>query len=354
MGFHRSAADPALHVRQTGRCFIFLWVDDLFIFSRPEGLQDLISEILTVFQGRDLGDLSWALGAKISRDRKQKTITISQSRKIQDLLEKFGMNECRKAYTPLQPRQQLRSAKDYPDLERASVAEHSRFMSAVGGIQYLAVVTRPDISFACNALAKHMGGSLKEHWPAVLQVLRYLHNTRDLGITFNGSRGENNLLEAYSDADFANDKGLKSISGMLLRVYGNAVGWRSKRQAITAGDTTEAELVAMSSAANELMWAKQLLLDLQLVAHRPVLFGDNKSAVILAGNPISSDRSKHIRVRHLRVRELVEDDEIQVQWVGTKEQLADLFTKILAGRQLAYMLETLHLVKSEAASGGVL
>ena len=266
------------------------------------------------------------------------------------------MVDCRRAFSPLQPRQQLRSAKDNPELERASVAEHSRFMSAVGGIQYLAVVTRPDISFACNALAKHMGGSLKEHWVAVLQVLRYLHYTRERGITFKGSQGENNLLEVYSDADFANDKGLKSISGMLLRVYGNAVGWRSKRQAITAGDTTEAELIAMSSAANELMWAKQLLLDVNLIAHKPILFGDNKSAVILAGNPISSDRSKHIRVRHLRVRELVEDDEITVKWVGTKEQLADIFTKILAGRQLDYMVKTLHLLKPEEdeASGGVL
>jgi len=69
MGFHRSAADPALYVRAHGRCFVFLWVDDLFIFSQPTGLQELIQEVLTVFEGRDLGDLRWALGAEILRDR---------------------------------------------------------------------------------------------------------------------------------------------------------------------------------------------------------------------------------------------------------------------------------------------
>lgn len=187
MGFHRSAADPALYVRKTGRCFIFLWVDDLFIFSEPTGLKELIDEILTVFEGRNLGDLSWALGAALIRDRKERSIVLSQKQKVINLLEKFGMSDCRKSPTPLVPKQKLRSANEHPELEKASVAEHSRFMSAVGGIQYLAVVTRPDLSYSCNALAKQMGGSLKEHWDAVQHVLRYLQSTVDIGMEFKGS-----------------------------------------------------------------------------------------------------------------------------------------------------------------------
>ena len=100
---------------------------------------------------------------------------------------------------------------------------------------------------------------------------------------------------------------------------------RSKRQEIISGDTTEAELIAMSNTANELMWAKHLCTDLGLTAQKPTLWGDNKSANLLAVNPISSDRSKHIRVRHLRVREHVELDEMTVKWIGTKEMLADGF-----------------------------
>jgi len=245
----------------------------------------------------------------------------------------------------------LRSAVDHPDLEKASPADHTKFMSAVGGIQYIAVVTRPDISYACSALAKHMSCSLVEHWAAVQHILRYLQKTKNLGITFKGAQGEA-LVEAYTDADFANDRSLKSVSGMLLRVYGNTVFWRSKRQAITAGDTTEAELIAMSSAANELMWAKQLLLDVGLVAVKPTLWGDNKSANILATNPISSDRSKHIRVRHLRVREYVEADEMVVQWVGTADQLADVFTKVLPGPALHKVTEKFNLTQV-VPSGGV-
>ena len=111
-----------------------------------------------------------------------------------------------------------------------------------------------------------------------------------------------------------------------------------------AGDTTEAELIAMSAAANELMALKKLMVDLELPVVKPTLWGDNKSANILANDPIASDRSKHIRVKHLRVREFVERDEIKVEWVGTTEQLADAFTKTLPGPALVQVRENLHLV----------
>ena len=343
MGFVVSHSDPGLYVRKVGRCFIFLWVDDLFIFSSPAGLQDLIETILTKFEGRDLGDLAWALGTEIMRDRNAKTITMTQRNKIHNLLEKYSMLDCRKSPTPLVPRQQLRSLKEHPELEKASSAEHARFMSAVGSIQYIAGVTRPDLAFAAHALARHMAASAKEHWLAIQHVLRYLQSTKNLGLVFNGSNNNTCLLEAYTDADFANGPDLKSVSGTLVRVYGNCVFWRSKRQDTIAGDTTEAELIAMSSAANELMWSKQLLLDLHLKPVRPVLWGDNKSANILAVNAVSSDRSKHIRVKHLRVREYVERDEVRVEWIGTTDQLADVFTKILPGPALATVRDRLQL-----------
>ena len=134
------------------------------------------------------------------------------------------------------------------------------------------------------------------------------------------------LVHVYSDADFANGASLKSASGMVLRMYGNYVFWRSKGHDIIAGDTTDAEFIDMSSAVNELMCIKQLCIDFNITTEEPTLWGDNKSANLLAVNPISSDRSKHIRVRHLRVTEYVEHDEMDVKWVGMKEMLADGFT----------------------------
>ena len=169
---------------------------------------------------------------------------------------------------------------------------------------------------------------------AVQHVMRYLQSTIDVVTTFNGS-GNETVVDMYCDADFSNGASLKSVSGMVLRMYGNCVSWYSKRQYVIAGDTIEAVLIAMSSAANELMWINQFCTDLNITAKKPTLWGDNKSANLLAVNPISSDRSKHKRVRHLRVREYVEHDEMDVQWVSTKEMLTAGFTKTLPGPALS-------------------
>ena len=110
------------------------------------------------------------------------------------------------------------------------------------------------------------------------------------------------------------------------------------------GDTTEAELIAMSSAANELKWLKQLCTDMSLSMFMPTLWGDNKSADLLATNPVSCNRSKHIRVRHLRVRDAMEAEEIEIDWIGTKFMLVDGLTKVLSGFALSDMRDKLHLV----------
>ena len=78
---------------------------------------------------------------------------------------------------------------------------------------------------------------------------------------------------------------------------------------------------------------------------KPTLWGDNKSANILSTNAVSSDRSKHIRVKDLRVREYVHRDELKVEWCSTDDQLADFLTKMLNGNKLAEVCDKLQLGK---------
>ena len=125
------------------------------------------------------------------------------------------------------------SLSEDPTLEKVSVSDHKRFMKAVGSIQYIAA-TRPDIAYAAHTLARHMAGSATKHRLAVLHVMRCLQSLIDVALTFNGSRNES-VVDVYSDADFAHGVSRKSLSGMVLRVYGNCVLWRSKRQDIIAG-----------------------------------------------------------------------------------------------------------------------
>ena len=336
LGFDRCHSGPALFVSRVGKSFIFLWIDDLLIFTEKKLLQHVVDKILATFDGRDLKELSRVLSMEVKRDRVARKLSISHKQMISEVLDRNKMSGCRCSPTPLVPMETIISLPEDPNQEKASVSDHKHFMKAVESIQYIAAATRPDIAYAAHTLAKHIAGSATKHWLAVQHVMRYLQSTIDVALTFNGS-GNESVVDVYSDADFANGvslKSLKSVSGMVLRMYGNCVFWRSKRQDIIAGDTTKAELIAMSSAANEAMWIKQLCTDLSITAEKSTLCGDTQSANLLAVNPISSDRPKHIRVRHLRVKEYVVHDEMDVQWVGTKEMLADGFTKTLPGPAL--------------------
>ena len=149
---------------KVGRCFIFLWVDDLLIFSEKELLQPLVDKILATFDGRDMKELSHVLGMEVKRDRKAKTLSMSHKQMICDLVERNNMKGCRCSPTPLVPRENIISLSEDPTQKKASVSDHKRFMKAVGSIQNIAAMTRPDIAYAAHTLARHMAGSATKHW----------------------------------------------------------------------------------------------------------------------------------------------------------------------------------------------
>ena len=158
-------SDPALYVSKIGRCFIFLWVDDLLILSAKNPLQPLVEKILTPIKGRDQEKLSCVLGMEVIRDRSKQRITNKHRKMITDLLSRFNMSDCKRSPTPLVPKEKIMSLPKYSTLERATESEHKRFMPAV---------TWPALAFAAHLLARCMAGSAKKHWLAVQNVMRCL------------------------------------------------------------------------------------------------------------------------------------------------------------------------------------
>ena len=168
----------------------FLWVDDLLIFSEKQLLQPLVDKILATFDGRDLKELHHVLCMEVKRDRTAKTLSISHKQMITELLDRNNMLGCRCSPTPLVPRETIMSLSEDPIQEKVSVSDHKRFMKAVGSIQYIAAVTRPNIACAAHTLARHLAGSATKHWLAVLHVMRYLQCTIDVALTFSGLRND--------------------------------------------------------------------------------------------------------------------------------------------------------------------
>jgi hypothetical protein len=162
------------------------------------------------------------------------------------------------------------------------------------------------------------------------RLLRYLLATADFGLVYKRNTSVPPLL-AYSDSDHGGDIATrKSTTGTLVLFHGNVVYWRSKRQPIVTTSSTEAELVALSSTSLQLKWLKLLInTDLQYVTTNVTLYCDNDSTIKLAKDPIASDRTKHIEIRYRKVQEFIENDDMQLHWVSTKNQLADIMTKAL-------------------------
>jgi hypothetical protein len=202
------------------------------------------------------------------------------------------------------------------------------YREAVGALLYLAISTRPDISYAVGQAAKHCQNPDLSHWEAVEQIFAYLIATHDYGLWLGGD--EENVIMGYCDADFAGDiNDRTSTSGNIFFFHGGPVAWSSKKQKCVALSTTEAEYVSASEATKTAVWLRTLHNDFTGTNYKVPLFCDNQGAVRLVRNPEFHPRTKHVDNRYHFVRKMDEDGLIEVLFVKSENQLADIFTKPL-------------------------
>ena len=162
-------------------------------------------------------------------------------------------------------------------------------------------------------------------------MFRYLSATKDWGLVYQHGSPEGLTLTGYVDADWANDLGdRKSTSGYVFKLAGGAISWSSKKQLSVALSSTEAEYIAGAHAAKELVWLRHLLGDIGMPDDNlTILRMDNQSAIAIAKNPQFHDQTKHIEVRYHYLRNKVEEEELELEYVPTGEQTAEALTKAL-------------------------
>ncbi|KAA0036222.1 copia-like protein [Cucumis melo var. makuwa] len=166
------------------------------------------------------------------------------------------------------------------------------------------------------------------HMEAINRILRYLKGTPGQGILM--KQNSTNTVVGFSDADWAGSCDRKSTTGFCTFVGGNLVTWKSKKQNVVARSSAEAEYRAMASTASELIWIKHLLHDMQIECSEPIqMFCDNQAARHIASNPVFHERTKHIEVDCHFIRDKVQSKEIEIPFIRSQEQLADIFTKAL-------------------------
>ena len=330
----RSEADPCVYHQQANGVLtiVAIWVDDCLICSSSKSkLNDIVSYLGNIFEMTS-GPADCFVGIQIERDRKNMSILLHQEAYLSRVLAKFQMEQSNPRKVPADPCVKL-SRRNGDEREEAFP-----FSEAVGSLMYAMICTRPDIAFAVGNVAQFSSKPDRSHWEAVKRILAYIRGTVRHGITF-GSNVNNSRLCAYSDSDFAgNVDDRRSTSGNLFMLYGGPVAWCSKRQKCISLSTTEAEYVAASTAAKELVWLRHLLEDIGCKQLGPTeLRCDNQSAVQLVRNPQFHQRTKHIDVKYHHIRDLQERKQLEVVHVSTDVQLADILTKGLEARRFKFL-----------------
>ena len=164
------------------------------------------------------------------------------------------------------------------------------------------------------------------------RVLRYLSGTQELGIRYHFGNGKPFVLESYSDADWAGDSAdAKSTSGAIHLLAGATVLWASQKQTSVACSTAEAEYIAASEASRDIRWLRVFLAEIgQAQADSTSLAMDSTAAIRTALEEGGMNgRRKHINVRHHFILEQVKEGFVELFWVPTADELADIMTKAL-------------------------
>jgi hypothetical protein len=338
IGYNQLKSDPCVYMRKsaTGTIILAIHVDDILMLADNQDLLVLAKkELNEEFTTKDLGPVRQLLGLEVSRDWKAKTVTITQTGYIKSILSRFGMSNAHDAHTPMDPNVKLRAAGPGDQL-----ATNIPYQEAIGSLIYAAIGTRPDIAFAVQALSQFNLTHTAAHWTAVKRVFRYLKGTMDIGITYGGSDGpitqrnyyENLRIEGFSDADWgANPDDRRSISGYAFLIGNGAVAWSSKKQNTAALSSMEAEYLAILHTAKHALWMSSLMKDLGFGSDEPmVIHADNQSAIHFSKDATDHNRTKHIDIRHHFVRDHITAGNIDIQYIHTDENSADIFTKTLS------------------------
>ncbi|KNZ45087.1 hypothetical protein VP01_84g2 [Puccinia sorghi] len=345
--FFESNCDPCLYICNDNVSLIFFHVDDLVLVGPGN---DFEKQFEMRFKNSSCHDPNTILGMKFEKVNNK--IKLSLPNHIEHGLEELGLVDCKISSTPLTPNLKLRDASD---------EDHARFRklninyrSAIGLLNHIAQLTRPDISFAVSSLARYSVKPGMTHWHEVKKVWQYLKGTMDLKLTLE-IKEPAELLNIYSDASWGDDpQDRTSQSGYVCFLFGSIISWNSSKQRCVTYSSTEAELNPLVDSFHEGIWLKALLAEIwniQMDAANHLIDNeelnerlmmtdeefkikflnkhliDNKGLDDKVKKFGSNPKTRHIDLKTKGIRQEVKHKNIQIKLISTEEMRADALTK---------------------------
>ncbi|GJS20809.1 putative ribonuclease H-like domain-containing protein [Tanacetum coccineum] len=244
-----------------------------------------------------------------------------------------GMTSCDSIGTPM--------ATKHLDADLSGTpVDQMKYHSMVGALMYL-TASRPDIVHATCYCARYQAKPTEKHLTAVKRIFRYLKDSINMGLWYPKDTGFE--LTAFSDSDHAGClDSRKSTSGGIQFLGGDKlVSWSSKKQDCTSMSLAEAEYVSLSACCAQVLWMRTQLTDYGFHFDKIPMYCDSKAAIAISCNPVQHSHTKHIDVRYHFIKEHVEKGIVELFFVGTEYQLADLFTKALSEDRFKYLVKRL-------------
>ena len=355
--FRQSVTDPCLFIRED--CVIVLYTDDCCIFAHSDAVIDaLTADLQRDFLLKDEGDINDYLGVRVTRHVDTSTqqvtsIILTQTGLIDNILTDVGLVGTRVNTVSTPADQVLQPSPDaspYPP-------KAPNYRSIIGKLNFLAQSTRPDIAYAVHCCARFMSCANSTHYVAAKRICRYLYGTRDKGLILTPKF--ENRLSAYVDSDFAGSwsrdtahlrQSALSRAGFVITYAGCPIHWISKLESEIALSTCEAEYIALSMCARQLIPLRRILDELSKwftvpshlkeTAHahiltkqmQSVIHEDNAACLSLANDTSATTgpRTRHLTIKWHHFKDQIANGSMTVVKVDTSLNWADIFTKPLA------------------------
>ena len=347
IGYKQSLSDPCVYYLRDDNSFsvLAIVVDDiLHAATTSAAIDSFTAAMAAVYKMKNLGVPSLMVGINVKVTNA--AIRLNQSHYIRQVAETFKQLAAAPALSPASQHGCLGASPS----AASEVLDTSTFpyLSLVGSLLWV-TITRPDVAAAVGRACRHSKAPTAAHWRAAIRILRYLLATCDLALVYPVCVRPV-VVSAYADAAFGNELAKRSRYGHAVYLSSCLVCWLTKATTAVCLSTAEAEYIAATECAKDVLWLRNFLIELGFPMSRPsALYEDNQACVTMVNNHVVTDRNRHFCVKMAWLREQVAAKMVRFVFVASRNNVTDIFTKILppdVHARLAKALLNLKVVSS--------